>query len=631
MNKKLFLSVPLLAFTFAGCNEQIEDGLESSLPNLSAEGSAIVATIEGQTKTALDNNMYVVWSLNDQIRVFGASASSGAVYTTASDGERTAIFTPVGDDVIDASRYAVYPASAVEGAKLDGQSINVDFSNIALQDYSAALTSSSNISGMPMVASSTNDSFVFKNLCGGIRVQLNNFQMAGIKVTSVAVAGNDGELISGKAAVNLTTASVTLAKGSDAGTSVAVNCSTPVSIAENNNPSAHTDFVVFLPASTYEKGLTVKVTDSEGRIYTQSTEENLEVEPGVVTPMELLPITLYYGTANCYLTNKAGTVDVDITPYYTLSPKFVYENNPCLDAQGNYVKPAASASVVWSQTNSNESGEVLSGDPKVEGNTLKVPVSGVHGNALIAIKDEQGTVLWSFHIWVSETNDVKYVNADRGTFTMLDRNLGATSITPKDRNTYGVIYQWGRKDPFPYALNFERPAKPYTNDVSDIITTTALTAATGNISYTIQHPDVRILTSSDDTDWHWGYRINALWGNDIDKTVNKTVYDPSPAGYCIADYACFSGLVLTSKDECNNNYGMNFVVDGSSTSFYPTSGYYDATKNLLYYGEYRGHIWTSSVDDASVKFFYYNNTDVVVKESKNRAYGYTTRCVKLEK
>ena len=39
---------------------------------------------------------------------------------------------------------------------------------------------------------------------------------------------------------------------------------------------------------------------------------------------------------------------------------------------------------------------------------------------------------------------------------MIDRNLGATSVTPKDQNAYGAWYQWGRKDPFPRPLDIVR-------------------------------------------------------------------------------------------------------------------------------------------------------------------------------
>jgi hypothetical protein len=176
-----------------------------------------------------------------------------------------------------------------------------------------------------------------------------------------------------------------------------------------------------------------------------------------------------------------------------------------------------------------------------------------------------------------------------------------------------------------------RGGSPFYNDISDISTTTVLSAATGNIGYTIQHPDIRVLDpSSGKTDWHMDYRINALWGNGDGVTRNlKTVYDPSPAGYCVPDYDCFSGLAFTSATECDENYGMNFVVDGSNTSFYPTSGYYDGKTNRLYYAEYRGYIWTSSAGGTGVWYLYYNR-DGVKKLGQNRALGSPTRCVKLE-
>ena len=94
-----------------------------------------------------------------------------------------------------------------------------------------------------------------------------------------------------------------------------VTCDTSVPLSVDNNPSAHTDFVLFLPAVNYTKGLTFVITDAAGRIYEQATPGAFTIEAGVVKPMELLPITLYYGKVNCYRTASAGTLEIDVTPY----------------------------------------------------------------------------------------------------------------------------------------------------------------------------------------------------------------------------------------------------------------------------------------------------------------------------
>ena len=54
-----------------------------------------------------------------------------------------------------------------------------------------------------MAAASDGEAFSFKNLCGGVRIQLTDYQLMGISVKSVAVRGNDGEQVSGIADVNV--------------------------------------------------------------------------------------------------------------------------------------------------------------------------------------------------------------------------------------------------------------------------------------------------------------------------------------------------------------------------------------------------------------------------------------------
>lgn len=622
--RKINILILLAGLSLGSCT-QTDD--ESSAPERTVNGSekSITATCSITTRTSLNASMNVVWNQNDEIRLFSASTPSGAVYATMANGVRTAVFEPVDASVEDATRYAVYPASVASAGQLEGTTLAVDFSALAGQKWMGAFNADSEISSLPMVATSNDDAFSFKNLCGGVRLQLNDYQLMGISIQSVAVHGNDGEQLIGVADVNAADGTVSLRKSSTV-SSALVACDAAVPLSADNNPSAHTDFVVFLPAVNYAKGLTFVISDADGRVYEQATPDAFTIEAGVVKAMELLPVTLYYGKANCYRTASAGTLDIDVTPYYSMAKDYSYENRERVNANGELVDKAVSAAVIWTQTNSSLSGNVLSAVPALEGTTLRVPVSGVKGNALVAIRDAAGKNLWSFHIWVSEASDLTYVNEERGTFKMLDRNLGATSVTPKDQNAYGPWYQWGRKDPFPRPLDIVRSSAT-TVDNRELTRNAATSAEVGTVSYAVANPDIRILSAND---WHNEWRNNGLWGNSDGQTRNiKTVYDPCPEGYYVPDRDCYQGFTFTSKAACDNNYGHLFVFNGTQTSYFPTGGYLDRNANKIAYQEYRGYQWTSNPGTTGAYYFYYNNANINFT-GMDRAAAASVRCVKFE-
>ena len=86
------------------------------------------------------------------------------------------------------------------------------------------------------------------------------------------------------------------------------------------------------------------------------------------------------------------------------------------------------------------------------------------GNAVVAFKVD-GTIYWSWHIWVTDNpeNGIAYsqgtetdIDGNPITVQYMDRNLGAVTNTflGKDwQKTGGLLYEWGRKDPFPALVN----------------------------------------------------------------------------------------------------------------------------------------------------------------------------------
>ena len=87
------------------------------------------------------------------------------------------------------------------------------------------------------------------------------------------------------------------------------------------------------------------------------------------------------------------------------------------------------------------------------------------GNAVIAAYAADGTtILWSWHIWVTDADldskvETYTIHSDYNDYNklvnpvMMDRNLGALSdgywAVNKNNKAQGMRYQWGRKDPFP--------------------------------------------------------------------------------------------------------------------------------------------------------------------------------------
>jgi hypothetical protein len=68
------------------------------------------------------------------------------------------------------------------------------------------------------------------------------------------------------------------------------------------------------------------------------------------------------------------------------------------------------------------------------------------GNVVLALRDASKKILWTWHLWMTDKpGDVNHAGR-----IFMDRNIGAlsadTAALPVD--TYGLVYQWGRKDPF---------------------------------------------------------------------------------------------------------------------------------------------------------------------------------------
>ncbi len=271
------------------------------------------------------------------------------------------------------------------------------------------------------------------------------------------------------------------------------------------------------------------------------------------------------------------------------------------------------------------------------------------GNAVIAAKDANGKILWSWHIWLTDRPENQVYNNNAG--TMMDRNLGATSATPGDVGALGLLYQWGRKDPFlgsssiSAGNNIIAKSTLTWPEAVDSITDEGIVS--GTIEYTIEHPTVFIKGNSDWLHAEDGSNDNTRWQS------SKTIYDPCPVGYRVPDSGVWTTAFGTSDafteysfDDINRGY--NFGNEGSakklsdsvSICWYPAAGNFIHTAVLFDYvffdyvslngvGDY-GLYWSDMLGSVNSFYFYGNVRHVELCGRISRASGLSVRCLKEE-
>ena len=215
---------------------------------------------------------------------------------------------------------------------------------------------------------------------------------------------------------------------------------------------------------------------------------------------------------------------------------------------------------------------------------FKLSDSSARGNAVIAVYDKEGKVLWSWHIWITDRPAEQSFSVGEHTITLLDRNIGATKAVCSNANdalaTYGLYYQWGRKDPSmgPPAYNYSPinlNTAPYYDFSSDEKTAAEVTQfAQPTLRNSVENPMYLILPTGQPLSYifNWTYlRYDFLWGYDISTGMaSKTIYDPCPYGYRVPSSEL--GALFSMGSGSAGTYGYTRTVNGVQF-FFPYAGF----------------------------------------------------------
>ena len=304
------------------------------------------------------------------------------------------------------------------------------------------------------------------------------------------------------------------------------------------------------------------------------------------------------------------------------------------------VGSVSKAEVLWESFGTSTTpskGDIIS-SVSYSGNyiTFATPSTLKNGNAVIAAKDASGNILWSWHIWVcsgynpASTAQTYYNSAGK----MMDRNLGAISATPGNVGALGLLYQWGRKDPFMGSSSISSSTKAastlsWPSPVSS-------TSSNGTIAYAVAHPTTFITYNSSNYDWYY------TGSSSTDKTrwqSSKTIYDPCPPGWKVPTGGS-SGVWSKAAGSSSSfsytwdstNKGMNFSgkFGSASTIWYPAANFlYHGAGILFFVGDYYGGSWWSCTpnDGSACSLYLGSDGGVGPSDSYDRAFGLSVRCL----
>lgn len=578
--------------------------------------SAKVADIQA-TKTVIDGNIgdgyrNTLWLPGDSIAIAN-------IYSNVAEKFVNTRTTPDVIGIFEGSAnqsdtyFALYPYSAEPVVSRNTFKFDIP----SMQEYTPDSFASN---AAPMVAkvSDGEGGLDFYNLCGVLVIKLTGEE----KVNSVSFSSKDESgnwnKISGEWRVNMEYDSIPEIISTD-------NSELAVTVYSDEgvqlDPNEAVPFYMVLPPSNHNT-FVVTVTTTDGKIMIKEATKPLTIKRANVTvsaPLiytETIAVDLSEdGTSNCYIVSEPGVYSIDASTigngvHGIIEGVGFHTDNP-------YITPV-SAEILWTDIPS----VITSATCDSESGKITFMTLGVEGNAVIAAKDENGTILWSWHIWCTDAPEVQTYTNSAGTFNVLDRNLGATSAGRVEGATseeyMGTLYFWGRKDPFhkdSYILSGQAGI-PISYTVANPVHTHTASSWSSNLSWMVPH-------------------INVAWSDSC-----KTIYDPCPSGYKVPTSDIWSGFSAENVASVYDD-GWSFYIDEdkTSTAWYPFSrrwlflwsGYdCQGIVGTEVYSKY----WSSNKTDGGMKvgltFKKVSDTEleVIPMRSLYDSYGLFVRCMK---
>ncbi len=628
----LALTAALAAGVLASC--RAEAGIDAPAEPSSLTGvRTFVCTLgdEGASRVSVSEQGKARWEPGDQILVHGKWAGgkySSTVTLTASDisaDGKSATITAGSYEAGTAQDsggvsdvYAIYPAeaAAVDNGKTNWRSV--------------AKWSESNLPLMLGYNTATGGSkLVFRNVCGII-----SFRVSG-EYDSYEFSGNAGETV-GYEGLESQLYMKTGGEYSDW-----VHAGSPVQqVSGPVTPDGSTLNYVCIPGgASLESGFTIRLKKDGSIVKVAKSTASAIVPRSSLLPLGDITSRLRDpssqeahqsaidlsgatdlgadGTANCYIITRPGD----------------YKFKAVKGNGSTSVGTVAGATIVWETLCNDETvtpnSIVAAVDYEGSWMCLRTPGTLKPGNALVAATDESGTILWSWHVWIPSTA-IESNTYSLSQCLVMDRNLGAlvaAGTGSGDPRSFGLLYQWGRKDPFPGCRSAS------DSKVATVAgTATSVQASTITLAQSVAQPT--LLAATQNAEWN-SSSDDDLWGK---TSKAKSVYDPCPPGWKVPARSEASPLFtdLSGVSGWNAPAGSPWFQVGSPVTTFPYTGYIDdyiTTAGSYSYPGSRTAIW--SADGSGVKAYaqdvrYSGGSTTSALKSTAKARGAAVRCVSVD-
>ncbi len=627
------------------------------------DGSVLRASFAGGRATKTDFGRFttsesyaeIYWSENDSIIVFYPvqSYAESCKYVTSQSG-------PVADYV---NQSQVAPSgSSFLGLYPYTQSASADISRSTIQTIlpssQLAYPGKFDPSALLAVASSPSaDEMAFYNVCGGLCFTLKD----GGKYSRIDFRGGSNEDVAGAISISLSDPTAPVATAAQGSVK-----KVELRPAEGDTFAAGTQYYIMLKPSEFKNGFSLDfyTPGANSATLTQTCTSFVVFSRGVFaripevdSPGKLsrirdgIDLAEDGETANCYVVSKAGSYKFPLVkgndPEHTLSE-------------------ISKVTVLWETDNTSASQTVGSIIKDVTNNSRYVyfntPSTLKNGNAVIAAWRKVGgkdTIVWSWHIWVCKDfdPDASAQTLRRKPKPMMDRNLGALSNSATSPLSNGFFYQWGRKDPFPGAIESyvaaDGGAGTYMSTTGGTLKLEPAVNSTRSVTvdYVIAHPDVFITS----TEGYWlPTPDNTLWGveskyqgGQITETVYKSLYDPCPPGWKVPRAHVMNGTQhvelqeawsgLSSAEYRWEAYGRGiYLPTTQGEAWYPNNGYITKEGKVIMVGQYCCY-WSCDPYGGGLSFAMQLLRDMggrllfnPIQYGKVNGEGHSVRCIKAD-
>ena len=302
---------------------------------------------EEGTRVYANKDLFLRWTADDRVSIFGKNTFNQQYKFLGETGDNFGSFSRVNDAEYVTGNpishaVSVYPYQASTKITED------EVLTVTLPAEQRYAENSFGLCASTMVSVSSDNVLQFKSVSGYLMLKLYG---DGVSVTSIALKGNNGEKLAGKASVTMPLDGVpTAVTANDATTEITLTCESPVLLG--TSPEESTQFWFAVPPVTFCEGFTITVTSPDG-IFEKSTDKNITIERNNLSkmaPMEVVPVVkrkyltfTSEGTTKVSLTNNGGnapvlyystdTMNWTLWDYSELSftsdqPIYIYGDNP---------------------------------------------------------------------------------------------------------------------------------------------------------------------------------------------------------------------------------------------------------------------------------------------------------------